>query len=258
MASWTSNLYRKPFRSDPNEDPRQSKRTTRADDGEDVSIDDVESSRPSQIVPGVANGGEGGKALSIADFEVLSKIGEGGFGTVLLVRKRKTGKLYALKVLVKKNMRRSGDARRAISESAAMQEIKHPFVVTLHFAFQDANHIYFVLEFVGGGDLYSHLERHTFPEEVRAAARLGVARCTAQARGLRGAARKGRRCMGQLRVGCSWGGGLRRPPLHGSAAHGRSLFGPRRGGRPTATDVDALPLLPGQGGGEHKRPVRLR
>mmetsp|Transcript_8783 Transcript_8783/g.23071 ORF Transcript_8783/g.23071 Transcript_8783/m.23071 type:complete len:1096 (-) Transcript_8783:171-3458(-) len=106
-----------------------------------------------------------GPSMAITDYEVLSKIGEGGFGTVLLVRKRRTGKLYALKVLVKKNMRRSGDARRAISESAAMQEIKHPFVVTLHFAFQDSNHIYFVLEFVGGGDLYSHLERQTFPEE---------------------------------------------------------------------------------------------
>ncbi|KAJ1626859.1 ankyrin repeat-containing domain protein [Pavlovales sp. CCMP2436] len=71
--------------------------------------------------------------MAITDYEVLSKIGEGGFGTVLLVRKRRTGKLYALKVLVKKNM--------------------------------DSNHIYFVLEFVGGGDLYSHLERQTFPEE---------------------------------------------------------------------------------------------
>lgn len=111
-----------------------------------------------------------GQQLSITDFEVLSKIGEGGFGTVLLVRKRSTGKLYALKVLVKKSMRRTGDARRAISESAAMQEIKHPFVVTLHFAFQDEKHVYFVLEFVGGGDLYSHLERQTFSEDVRARA----------------------------------------------------------------------------------------
>lgn len=114
-----------------------------------------------------------GQQLSITDFEVLSKIGEGGFGTVLLVRKRSTGKLYALKVLVKKSMRRTGDARRAISESAAMQEIKHPFVVTLHFAFQDEKHVYFVLEFVGGGDLYSHLERQTFSEDVRARAGAG-------------------------------------------------------------------------------------
>lgn len=69
------------------------------------------------------------KHLDISDFTILSKLGEGGFGTVLLVRKKNTGKLYALKVLVKKNMTRSGDAQRAISESLAMQEVKHPFIV---------------------------------------------------------------------------------------------------------------------------------
>ncbi|KAG8460361.1 hypothetical protein KFE25_011852 [Diacronema lutheri] len=157
--SWAASLYRKPFRSEATSGDIGSANKSSADDDDSTSV-----ARTSNIVPGVARGGDG-QSLSITDFEVLSKIGEGGFGTVLLVRKRSTGKLYALKVLVKKNMRRSGDARRAISESAAMQEIKHPFVVTLHFAFQDSNHIYFVLEFVGGGDLYSHLERQTFPEE---------------------------------------------------------------------------------------------
>ena len=159
--SWAASLYRKPFRSEATSGDIGSANKSSADDDDSTSV-----ARTSNIVPGVARGGDG-QSLSITDFEVLSKIGEGGFGTVLLVRKRSTGKLYALKVLVKKNMRRSGDARRAISESAAMQEIKHPFVVTLHFAFQDSNHIYFVLEFVGGGDLYSHLERQTFPEEVK-------------------------------------------------------------------------------------------
>lgn len=104
------------------------------------------------------------KTLSIDDFQVLSKLGEGGFGTVLLVRKKSNGRLYALKVLVKKNMTKSGDAQRAISESVAMQDLKHPFICQLHFAFQDVKHVYFVLEFVGGGDLFSHLERGIFPE----------------------------------------------------------------------------------------------
>ncbi|KAJ1638759.1 kinase-like domain-containing protein [Pavlovales sp. CCMP2436] len=104
------------------------------------------------------------KTLTIDEFQVLSKLGEGGFGTVLLVRKKSSGKLYALKVLVKKNMTKSGDAQRAISESMAMQDLKHPFIVQLHYAFQDKKHVYFVLEFVGGGDLFSHLERGIFPE----------------------------------------------------------------------------------------------
>ncbi|KAJ1636070.1 kinase-like domain-containing protein, partial [Pavlovales sp. CCMP2436] len=76
------------------------------------------------------------RPLVIDDFQVLSKLGEGGFGTVLLVRKRSNGKLFALKLLVKRHMMRSGDAQRAISESLAMQEIRHPFIVRLHYAFQ--------------------------------------------------------------------------------------------------------------------------
>ncbi|KAJ1640278.1 kinase-like domain-containing protein [Pavlovales sp. CCMP2436] len=76
------------------------------------------------------------RPLDIDDFQVLSKLGEGGFGTVLLVRKRSNGKLFALKLLVKRHMTRSEDAQRAISESLAMQEIRHPFIVRLHYAFQ--------------------------------------------------------------------------------------------------------------------------
>ena len=46
-----------------------------------------------------------------------------------------------------------------------MQQVRNPFVVTLHYAFQDASRVYFVLEHVGGGDLFSALETHTrFPE----------------------------------------------------------------------------------------------
>ena len=42
-----------------------------------------------------------------------------------------------------------------------MQQVRNPFVVTLHYAFQDASRVYFVLEHVGGGDLFSALETHT-------------------------------------------------------------------------------------------------
>jgi len=101
--------------------------------------------------------------MNVEAFDVLNKIGEGGFGTVLLVRKKDNGKLYALKVLVKKSMKIQ-DAERAICESKAMQELQHPFVVELFFAFQDTLHLYFVLEFVAGGDLYDKIHRSTLPE----------------------------------------------------------------------------------------------
>ena len=67
--------------------------------------------------PAAASAAPGGSsappaALKISDFQVLSKLGEGGFGTVLLAKKKSSGKLYALKVLEKRNMRMRGIAER--------------------------------------------------------------------------------------------------------------------------------------------------
>ena len=104
-------------------------------------------------------------ALKISDFQVLSKLGEGGFGTVLLAKKKSSGKLYALKVLEKRNMRMRGIAERVIAECETLQRIHHPFVVQMHYAFQDRSRVVFVLEHVAGGDLFTYLqERQAFPE----------------------------------------------------------------------------------------------
>ena len=94
-------------------------------------------------------------ALKISDFQVLSKLGEGGFGTVLLAKKKSSGKLYALKVLEKRNMRMRGIAERVIAECETLQRIHHPFVVQMHYAFQDRSRVVFVLEHVAGGDLFT-------------------------------------------------------------------------------------------------------
>ena len=96
---------------------------------------------------------------------MLSKLGEGGFGTVLLAKKKSSGKLYALKVLEKRNMRMRGIAERVIAECETLQRIHHPFVVQMHYAFQDRSRVVFVLEHVAGGDLFTYLqERQAFPE----------------------------------------------------------------------------------------------
>ena len=97
---------------------------------------------------------------------MISKLGEGGFGTVMLVRKKTSGSLFALKLLEKRKMTKRGIAENVISESESLQQIRHPFVVTLHYAFQDYSCVYFVLEHVAGGDLFNYLQEHRlFPEE---------------------------------------------------------------------------------------------
>ena len=46
----------------------------------------------------------------------------------------------------------------AIAEKSVLQGLLHPFIVKLHFAFQDERHLFLVLDFIGGGDLFSLLE----------------------------------------------------------------------------------------------------
>ena len=84
---------------------------------------------------------------------------------VLLVRKKSSGEILALKAIDKQRLRPSALAH-VLAESEAMQRIEHPFVMRLHGAFQDARHFFFVFEYVGGGDLYKMLTRfQSFPLE---------------------------------------------------------------------------------------------
>ena len=99
------------------------------------------------------------KKDALTAFHVLFKLGQGGFGRVLLVRKKSNAELYALKT-IDKNKIRPGDAQYVIAESEALQQMRHPFIMMMHGAFQDAGHFYFLFEFVGGGDLYEHVATH--------------------------------------------------------------------------------------------------
>ena len=95
----------------------------------------------------------------------MGKLGEGGYGTVFLSRHKATGSLCALKMLLKGNIRSDIQAERVLSEAQALTEVNHPYIVALHGAFQDETHIFFVLEYVGCGDLYTRLQDGPLAEE---------------------------------------------------------------------------------------------
>ena len=100
---------------------------------------------------------------SLTAFQVLHKLGEGGFGKVVLVRKKQTGDIFALKSIDKRRIKPNA-LEYVLLESEALQKTHHPFVVRMLGAFQDAHHFFFLLEFVRGGDLYQMLKRvGTFP-----------------------------------------------------------------------------------------------
>lgn len=110
-------------------------------------------------------GAEDGKVVALDDFDQLKVIGRGGFGRVLLVRKRDTGKVYAMKILKKAVIAARGEVEHTRTERSVLSKLDHPFLAKLHWSFQTEECLYFVMDFINGGELFHHLSREKrFPE----------------------------------------------------------------------------------------------
>ena len=107
------------------------------------------------------------RALTPRDFEFLKLIGRGTFGKVFQVRKRDTKRIYAMKVLSKKEIVAKKEVAHTIGERKILQcSLDSPFLVGLKFSFQTDSDLYLVTDFKSGGELFWHLQRETrFPEE---------------------------------------------------------------------------------------------
>ncbi|XP_068591965.1 serine/threonine-protein kinase Sgk2b isoform X1 [Cebidichthys violaceus] len=105
-----------------------------------------------------------------SDFDYLKVIGKGSFGKVLLARHKKHEDYYAVKVLQKQIIVKRKEQRHVMVErSVLLKGLQHPFLVGLHFSFQTLNMLYFVLDYVNGGELFYHLQREGSFPETRAA-----------------------------------------------------------------------------------------
>lgn len=99
------------------------------------------------------------KEISIEDFDLLRVLGQGAFGKVFLARQKATGKIFAMKVLKKKNIIEMNQLEHTKTEKMILQHVNHPFIVSLEFAFQTPEKLYFVLEFMKGGELFNYLSK---------------------------------------------------------------------------------------------------
>ncbi|TDH73374.1 uncharacterized protein CCR75_007278 [Bremia lactucae] len=105
--------------------------------------------------------------VTLKQFDVLRMIGKGSFGKVLLVRKKHSSQLFAVKILSKPAIVKKQQVEHTRTERRVLASISHPFVVCLHYAFQTTNRLYFVLDYCPGGDLFFHLSRcGCFPEAM--------------------------------------------------------------------------------------------
>jgi serine/threonine protein kinase len=86
-------------------------------------------------------------------------IGRGAFGKVYKVKKIDTGEIYAMKTLQKDKIMKMNQQKNTQSERKILESVNHPFIVKLHFAFQTPTKLYFVMDFLNGGELFFHLRR---------------------------------------------------------------------------------------------------
>jgi len=97
------------------------------------------------------------KKISVDDFRKIKVIGKGGFGRVLLVEKKDTKKVYAMKVLKKGVIAARGEIEHTRTEKSVLSKLDHPFLAKLHWSFQTDENLYFVMDFINGGELFHHL-----------------------------------------------------------------------------------------------------
>jgi len=97
--------------------------------------------------------------VNLFHFTLLRCVGKGAFGKVRVVQHKQTRELYALKYINKGKCVKMKAVANVIQERLLLEEIDHPYVVNLRYAFQDDENCFFVLDLMLGGDLRFHLER---------------------------------------------------------------------------------------------------
>ncbi|XP_073974387.1 serine/threonine-protein kinase N isoform X6 [Rhodnius prolixus] len=105
--------------------------------------------------------------ISIENFRLLSVLGRGHFGKVILSQYKNTGEYFAIKALKKGDIIARDEVESLLSEKRIFEvanAMRHPFLVNLFACFQTDAHVCFVMEYAAGGDLMMHIHADVFTE----------------------------------------------------------------------------------------------
>ena len=99
------------------------------------------------------------------DFDIISVIGRGSVGKIVLVKYKKDGKFYVMKSMRKDQLISESIVKNILLERNILLEGQCEFILTLNFFFQTPERIYFVCPFIKGGDLFHKLKTDIFFKE---------------------------------------------------------------------------------------------
>ncbi|EAY15387.1 AGC family protein kinase [Trichomonas vaginalis G3] len=107
--------------------------------------------------------------ITMDDFDVISVLGRGFYGKVMLCHKKNTNDIFAIKTVHKNRLVSAKKVHTIFTERNVLMKAQHPFIVSLKFAFQTDTKVYLGLEYAPGGELFYHLQKFgSFPiDDVR-------------------------------------------------------------------------------------------
>ena len=95
--------------------------------------------------------------FKVLEYEILSTLSTGSYGRVRLAKHKITNEFMSIKMLKKAEIIKLKQLDHVISESILIANINHPFILSMHGFSQDERYIYFLLDFLQGGELFTYL-----------------------------------------------------------------------------------------------------